>query len=266
MNLIKEFNDAVREPDIDWYAKGLVFGDGMVYSLNHDTKMLGRVFEMLTEPILQKIVDENGYELKTPDKQNYYPDFILIPPGKGKNIAVDVKTTYRTYSAGKLASYKFTLGSYVSYLRGDGTKNIEGNYDDYAKHYVIGFLYSRNEDAKKYMKAPVEDMDQLPCAYSDVEYFIQEKYKIAGFGVGSGNTENIGTISSSNIKDFKNGKGPFAKMGKEAFELYWRNYPRNGRKKDAAFTDEAGFYEWVKKNCPDGAIKKKILDYADSTA
>lgn len=62
--------------------------------------------------------------------------------------------------------------------------------------------------------------------FRNVEYFIQEKYKIAGDKPGSGNTENIGSIQSNNIEDFVNGNGVFSKLGNSVFEDYWRGYPR----------------------------------------
>ena len=55
-----------------------------------------------------------------------------------------------------------------------------------------------------------------------IEFFIQHKHKIAGLRPGSGNTTNIGSIKSSNINDFAEGKGPFST--KEEFEEYWREY------------------------------------------
>ena len=62
--------------------------------------------------------------------------------------------------------------------------------------------------------------------FTNVEYFIQEKYKIGGDKPGSGNTENIGTIHSNNINDFKEGKGMFSTLGNAIFEDYWRGFPK----------------------------------------
>jgi hypothetical protein len=53
---------------------------------------------------------------------------------------------------------------------------------------------------------------------------VQEKYKIAAKIPGSGNTTNIGSISSNNIDDFKDGKSGFS--SKSEFDKYWRAYKK----------------------------------------
>jgi len=58
-----------------------------------------------------------------------------------------------------------------------------------------------------------------------LEIILQEKYKIANFLPGSGNTANIGSIT--NLEKLRNGTGPFSEYGSEVFEHYWRNYLRN---------------------------------------
>lgn len=262
-DLIDNFYSKAVEKEVDWVAKGFLFRDMSIYTISHDTKLLGRIFEMLTEPLLKEIADENNYLLETPEQQNYYPDFILTPSGKRSHrIAVDIKSTYRTYrSDGKVSPYKFTLGSYASFLR-NGTKNIAYNYDQYDYHFVIGFIYDRNEDALAAQPYTLDTISEAPEPYGNVDFFIQEKYKIAGFATGSGNTENIGTISSSNIDDFKKGNGPFAEMGNEAFELYWRNYPRY-KAPEKLFTDFSTFVTWTESNTEiDQHVKKSVRDYA----
>lgn len=97
-DLISEFNKTVAEHNVDWVAKGFAFRDETIYPIGYDTKLLGRIFEMLTEPLLKEIADDFGFTLTTPDKQNYYPDFVLTPQNEeGNRIAVDVKSTYRKH-------------------------------------------------------------------------------------------------------------------------------------------------------------------------
>ena len=55
-------------------------------------------------------------------------------------------------------------------------------------------------------------------------FFVQQKFKIAGRTPGSGNTTNIGSISSNNIEDFKSGQRGFT--SKSEFEQFWRKYKR----------------------------------------
>lgn len=258
-DIISAFYNKVEELDVDWEAKGFIFGDKTVYSIDHDTKLLGRIFEIIAEPILREIADEHEYVLETPEQQNYYPDFILSPIGKDdEKIAVDVKTTYRSYNAaGEVKPYNFTLGSYASFLR-NNTKNIAYSYDKYTKHYVIGFVYDRNEDAQSSVRVELDDLESAPSPYLNLEFFIQEKYKIAGFTPGSGNTENIGTASSNTIDMFRGGTGPFADMGNDVFEFYWRNYPRY-RAPEKLYTNKETFIAFVEDSddCPD-SIKRSV--------
>ena len=52
--------------------------------------------------------------------------------------------------------------------------------------------------------------------------FVQEKWRIAIDRPGSGNTKNIGSVSS--IEDLINGNGTFAGLGENVFDDYWINY------------------------------------------
>lgn len=56
-DLISEFNKAVAKHNVDWVAKGFAFRDETIYPIGYDTKLLGRIFEMLTEPLLKEIAD-----------------------------------------------------------------------------------------------------------------------------------------------------------------------------------------------------------------
>ena len=51
---------------------------------------------------------------------------------------------------------------------------------------------------------------------------MQPKWKIASDRPGSGNTRNIGGILE--IEKLINGEGPFAPLGEEVFDHYWRNF------------------------------------------
>ena len=262
LDLISAFYAKVEEKNVDWVARGFLFRDMTVYSISHDTKLLGRIFEMLTEPLLQEIADENGFILETPKQQNYYPDFILTPAGlQSRRIAVDIKSTYRTYRAnGSVAPFKFTLGSYASFLR-NNTKNIAYSYDQYESHYVIGFVYDRGEEAQASRQYDLAHIAEAPEPYGNVEFFMQEKYKISGFGTGSGNTENTGTISSSDIEDFRKGRGPFSEAGNDVFELYWRHYPRY-RERDVLYTGRDSFVKWAKHTeTTDEKTRNLIMQY-----
>ena len=95
-------------------------------------------------------------------------------------------------------------------------------YTEYKEHCVIGFIYTRNPDCKITEIRQIIDASQLQSPFTNIEYFVQQKFKIAGKIPGSGNTTNIGSISSDDINDFKEGKLGFST--KYEFEEYWRNY------------------------------------------
>lgn len=240
--IISSFYEKIAGVDFDAY--GILDSSSKIHTLGTDSKIIGRIFEMFVQPILEQIADENGYILKTPDSQTVYPDFIMMKSEDSKEkIAIDVKTTYIDTSQSKI---KFTLGSFGSYMR-NNTKNIEYKYTDYAKHYVIGFVYKRNDAAQESRVYEYENRSQITFPYFDVKYFIQEKYKIAGDKPGSGNTENIGSISTNKFEDFKDGKGPFHELGQDAFDIYWKYYPKY-RAAEQKYTSLDVFLDWLPQN------------------
>lgn len=229
---------------VSFDAYGILDSDNKIHTLGTDSKLIGRIFEMFSQPVLEKIAAENGYTLETPTTQTVYPDFIMWKPTKPhEKIAIDIKTTYIDSSH---STIKFTLGSYGSYMR-NNTKNIEYKYTDYVKHYVIGFVYRRNGAAQESRVHPYKDRSKIEFPYSDVRFFMQEKYRIAGDKPGSGNTENIGSFSTKSFLDLKEGRGPFSDLGQDAFDIYWKYYPKY-RSTERPYTSLDGFLEWLPKN------------------
>lgn len=161
-----------------------------------------------------------------------------------------MKSTYRNSSKKKVS---FTLGSFSSFMR-DNQKNLDGLYTEYQKHYVIGFIYRRNEQAQYSKEMSIEELDKIPCPFILEDFFVQEKYKIAGDKKGSGNTDNIGSIKTKEISDFKEGRGPFSQLGENIFNLYWANYPTY-TEKNKKFRDLKTFYHALQN----GLILKPYL-------
>lgn len=203
---------------------GLLTRDDRIYPLGTDTKVLSTIFEITVRPFVLEIAQEHGLLVHEPVQQNFYPDFTLMKNEEDvSKVAVDVKSTYRNFRKGGSWTAKFTLGSYTSFLRNE-TKNIAFSYSQYAEHYIIGFIYSRTELGQEARTYTFENRQEVPCPFFDVEFFVQEKHRIASEHPGSGNTANIGSITGSSIEDFEAGNGPFAASGERAFENYWRNY------------------------------------------
>lgn len=264
--IIKEFYQKMANIDLNAY--GILDTNNQVHTLGTDSKIIGRLFEIFTQPVLSEIAAAHSLILETPKAQTAYPDFILMKDKESKEkIAIDVKTTYVTSDS---SSIKFTLGSYCSYMR-NNKKNIQYLYTDYVKHFVIGFVYKRNGAAQESIVYRHEDRNKIVCPYSDVRYFIQEKYKISGDKPGSGNTENIGSFPTKNFDDLKDGKGPFSKLGADVFDLYWKYYPKY-RSKQKPYKSLSEFIQWAPKQkdlqllypCDYKKLMKKITTYTQT--
>ena len=258
--IIDEFYAEMKNVDLNCF--GLLDNNNNIHTLGTDSKIIGRIFEMFTQPVLAKIAKKHNMILATPESQTVYPDFILYTDKDSKEkIAIDVKTTYIDDDS---STIKFTLGSYGSYMR-NNTKNIEYKYTDYSKHYVIGYVYKRNGAAQESQVITYNNRKNIVCPYYDVKYFIQEKYKIAGDKPGSGNTENIGSFSTRSFEDLKDGKGPFAELGVDVFDIYWKYYPKY-RSQEKSYVSLPDFLLWFEQQ--DGSTIQLLheYDYSDAKA
>ncbi|AXJ11837.1 restriction endonuclease [Arthrobacter sp. PM3] len=252
----------------DWQLVGVVNRDKDVYSFGTDSKIIGRAFEIVAAVYIEKLAAALGYSFHESTNQTTYPDFYLTKPD-GRRIGIDVKSTYRSLNGvGQVRSFKFTLGSFTSYLRND-TKNIEGQYSDYDSHYVLAFLYTRITDYKP-MKKSIHEIDEIPPTYDDVEVVFQEKFRIGGDKTGSGNTDNLATIQSNTAEPFIYGASPFSVLGKEVFDHYWSNHPRNADPdgvKKSLYKNLPAYFDWLSRQ--ESAqfdhieLRKKYEDYKD---
>lgn len=240
-NIKDTFLSKVKELNSDYNICGVVTKEGVVYPLGSDTKVLSTIFELFTRPIIVELAKQNGYEVFEPVVQNHYPDFTLLKGDDDKSkIAVDVKTTYIDKDTD---SFGFTLGGYTSFIRGNGTKNIAFPFADYAEHWVIGYVYKRlatkkSAESKTYS---TEELGQIQLPYTDVQVFIQEKWRIASDKAGSGNTTNIGSISGK-LSDFVAGNTPFSSEAE--FLDYWRNYEKTASERAGKFSNIDAYRKW----------------------
>ncbi len=217
---------------------GIIDRRGRTYPLGSDTKVLSTLFENIARQAVASYANRQGLTLFDADKQNYYPDFTLAANRYDENkIAIDVKTTYKIAIADR---FSFTLGSYTSFLRGDGTKNIMFPYHEYAEHWIIGFAYRRVEvdpAAANRVYTPAI-RDAIPVPFTDVEVFMQENWRIAGDKAGSGNTTNIGSISGM-LADFQQGDG--VSQSESEFLAYWRGYGRTANERARLYRNAVEF-------------------------
>ena len=237
----EKFYQLYTKYKVNWEVYGFLSSDDKIYVIGSDTKVLSTVFELLCAPLIKEIADLYGYKIEDAP-QTIYPDFTLLKDENDKSkIAIDIKTTYRR---GIDKPFVYTLGSYTSFLR-NNTKNILYPYDQYKHHWIIGFLYSRRDNKAEPTILPYQEREKIIPPYGEVEFFIQEKYKIIGERPASGNTTNIGSFPAKNIKELAEGNGPFAKLGKEACDEYWRNF--NSSIKKRKYTNIKEFLKWQNK-------------------
>lgn len=229
MPSIKDFLVAeLVELDDSYSVCGFVDRAGSVYPLGSDTKVLSTIFELVSRPAVYAAALVSGYDVVEPRVQNHYPDFTLLRElGDEEKIAVDVKTTYRRHDG----KFGYTLGGYTSFIRhGNERKNIVFPFNEYVRHLVIGFVYNRIEEKKAGVlhKYSVDQLEDIPLPIGNVEFFVQDKWRISSDRAGSGNTTNIGSIRGT-INDFRAGNGPFE--SEEEFLEYWRSYGRTARER-----------------------------------
>lgn len=216
---VKSYKSFLETDSQDWIVKGFVDIDKNVYTITNDTKVVSKIIEILLIPKLYKFACDHGLELELPSKQNFYPD-LTFKDKEGHLFAVDFKSSY--YDGDSVNG--LTLGSYWGYFRErDNIKSMDHTYNSYSSHTVLGMLYKQSViDANE---KDVYSVDELSAIHSVIEkfiFFVQPKWKIANDIPGSGNTRNIGGII--NIQKLINGQGPFAELGEDVFDDYWKGY------------------------------------------
>lgn len=223
-NFVETLNKYVSTVDGQWTVKGFIDIYRQIYTISSDTKIVSKLLEIHLFPQLLKFAKDNGYELITAEKQNYYPDITLVQHGENHKFALDFKTTYRTLENPEFCN-GFTLGSHGGYfIDRNKSKNIQFPYNEYTGHFCLGIIYSRIsstsvDETKTFTLAQLES---IPSVISDLQFFAAEKWTIASDKSGSGNTANIGSINK--IADILSGNGMFSLLGEEWFDDYWMNY------------------------------------------
>lgn len=250
---IEELKSEFETIGFGWDIKGVIDSEKRIYTLTDDTKLISKVLELMTRPIVYEVAHTHELEVVEAQSQTIYPDFTLQGKGLGdKKLALDVKSTYRRFLARGGFRAGFTLGSYTSFLR-TPTKNIQFHYDEYAAHWIIGFVYSRNEDLGDPQHVSIDQINEIVPPIQDIEIIFQEKYKIASDRPGSGNTTNIGSVKD--IEQLREGTGPFAQCGEAIFEDYWRHYITRARAQrrgvERSFSDLESYFRWRIENPSD---------------
>ncbi|MEO0180007.1 MAG: type II restriction endonuclease [candidate division WOR-3 bacterium] len=207
-----------------WKLRGFIDTASRIYPLSADTKVISKALELMILPGLTRFFEERAFRVILAEEQNHYPD-ISVVKGKSK-WAIELKSTYRNPRNPKLVS-GFTLGAFTGYFRDrTSTKNITFPYAEYQEHYVLGIIYTRNEEAELCPVYQYCDLRRIPPPIHDLVLFFQPKWRIASDSPGSGNTTNIGSVKR--VNELVNGNGlffaRFGERGREVFDLYWQEY------------------------------------------
>lgn len=222
---VAELQPRVCTKDGQWAVKGFIDAYRSVYSISSDTKIVSKILEIQIFPLLKQFAQERGYVLHLAEHQNHYPDISFVSQDdEATRFAVDLKTTYRIPGRPDLCN-GFTLGSHGAYfIDRESTKNIRFPYGSYAGHFCLGLIYDRAEAATidETVVVTVDQLESISSVISNMQFFVAEKWRIAGDQRGSGNTANIGSIKC--IDDILSGRGMFADLGEDWFDNYWIHY------------------------------------------
>ena len=215
-----DFREVLATPSGDWSVKGFIDIAKNIYTISVDTKVVSKIIELMMFPVLKRFAEENNFEMHFCAEQNHYPDVTFIAKDKQK-IALDLKSTYRKEN-GDVSG--FTLGAFTGYFRfRDSNKNITFPYKEYTKHYILGVIYTQQENLiDENIVYTIDDLEKILSVVKDFDFIVQEKYKIAKDRPGSGNTKNIGSCVKT--AELKEGTGPFSKLGVKIFDDFWINY------------------------------------------
>lgn len=79
--IIEEFYEGMK--DIDFNAYGIIDASNKIHALGTDSKIIGRIFEMYTEPVLSEIAKKTWYGYRYSGKTKLLSR--LYNDGRGKN-------------------------------------------------------------------------------------------------------------------------------------------------------------------------------------
>ena len=172
----EDFRKILATPSGDWTVKGFIDVAKNIYTISVDTKVVSKIIELMMFPVLQKFAKENGFEMHFCTEQNHYPDVTFITKNKQK-IALDLKSTYRKEN-GDVSG--FTLGAFTGYFRfRDSNKNITFPYKQYSKHYILGVIYTQQEDLIDDNRVyTIDDLEEILSVVKDFDFLVKEKKKM----------------------------------------------------------------------------------------
>lgn len=216
---LPNFKPAIEDENGRWIVKGFISTNNKIYSISHDTKVISKVVEIMLIPALKRFAERNNLQMETARRQNTYPDLTFIDD-EDNYYAVDFKTTYKPRAGERIG---MTLGSYWGYFRNrDSLDCISYPYNRYVSHLCLCVIYDQYDIDDEIHTYEYPNLEEIPSAIGNFEFFLQPKWKIACATPGSGNTRNIGAVGS--LTSLREGRGAFAPYGERVFDDYWMHY------------------------------------------
>ena len=195
--LTETLSHHVSTDDGQWTVKGFIDTFKNVYTISSDTKIVSKILEIHLFPKILTFAEGHDLAVVLAEHQNYYPDISFVSKhDESVKFAVDFKTTYRNSDKPWLCN-GFTFGSHGKYFENrTSTKNIQFPYSEYSGHFCLGIIYDRADGATIDETRPCQlnELHSIISVISNIQFFVTEKWRIAGDKGGSGNTANIGSI------------------------------------------------------------------------
>ncbi len=205
-NLREELTEAVS--GLKWDVKGIIHTDNTIDELPAESRVVTEIFQSMIIKKLVKWGKSKG--IKVEDNALFgrgYPDVTLSCDNK-ELVALDIKSA-RMEDGDKIS--RMTLGTFDGYFLHPDEKLLHAKtkcYNDYKQHWVISVIYKWDPSKK------TDKMVEI------VSTPVGQKWQFAGKVAGSGDTANIGGITS--LKKLQDLESDF--KNEKEFGTYWRHY------------------------------------------
>ncbi len=70
-------NKAFASVGVEWHVKGVLDSKKKLYTISNDTKLISKIFELVSIPIITRAVEPYIKSWETEERQTVYPDLTL---------------------------------------------------------------------------------------------------------------------------------------------------------------------------------------------
>jgi len=203
--------------ELKWNVKGMIHSDNTISQLPPESRVVSEILQSIVIQSLLPAIQSDSLLQMTINSQfgRSYPDITLHC--QNQMFAVDIKSARFDTTSPDTVS-RMTLGTYDGYFLHPNEKKLQQKkycYNDYAQHWVIAIIY------EWYPDKPTSDMVKI------VAVCVGQKWQFAGKVAGSGDTANIGGVTS--LRRLQTLDSVFKNNAE--FESYWREYAKKHPRK-----------------------------------